>query len=91
MLPLSVPALASLTLLTIVNVWNDYLGPLIYLRDPGLWTIQLGLQSFVSNLFDVNYALLFAGLTISIIPIAVIFLLGQKYFVEGIATSGMKG
>ena len=91
MLPLSVPALASLTLLTFVNTWNDYLGPLIYLRNPDLWTVQLGLKSFVSNLFDTNYALLFAGLTISVIPIAVIFLLGQKYFVEGIATSGMKG
>lgn len=91
MLPLSVPALASLTLLTFVNTWNDYLGPLIYLRSPDLWTIQLGLQSFVSNLYDTNYALLFAGLTISVIPIAVIFLLGQKYFVEGIATSGLKG
>jgi multiple sugar transport system permease protein len=91
MLPLSVPALASLALLTFVNTWNDYLGPLIYLRDPNLWTVQLGLKSFVSNLFDTNYALLFAGLTISVIPIAIIFLVGQKYFVEGLATSGMKG
>jgi multiple sugar transport system permease protein len=91
MLPLSIPALASLTLLTFVNTWNDYLGPLIYLRNPDLWTIQLGLKGFVSNLYDTNYALLFAGLTISVIPIAIIFLLGQKYFVEGIATSGLKG
>lgn len=91
MLPLSIPALASLSMLTFVNTWNDYLGPLIYLRNPDLWTIQLGLQSFVSNLYDTNYALLFAGLTISVIPIAVIFMLGQKYFVEGLATSGMKG
>ena len=91
MLPLSIPALASLTLLTFVTTWNDYLGPLIYLRSPDLWTIQLGLKSFVSNLYDTNYALLFAGLTISVIPIAIIFTLGQKYFVEGLATSGMKG
>lgn len=91
MLPLSIPAIASLTMLTFVNTWNDYLGPLIYLRNPDLWTIQLGLKSFVSNLFDTNYALLFAGLTISVLPIAIIFLLGQKYFVEGIATSGLKG
>jgi multiple sugar transport system permease protein len=91
MLPLSIPALASLTLLTFVNTWNDYLGPLIYLRDPSLWTIQLDLQSFVTSLYDANYALLFAGLVISVVPIAVVFLLGQKYFVEGIATSGLKG
>ena len=49
MLPLSVPALASLTLLTFVNTWNDYLGPLLYLRSPELWTIQLGLKNFISN------------------------------------------
>lgn len=91
MLPLSVPAIASLTLLTFVNTWNDYLGPLIYLRNPDLWTIQLGLQSFVSTLYDADYALLFAGLTMSVVPIAIVFLFGQKYFVEGIATSGMKG
>jgi len=91
MLPLSVPALASLALLTFVATWNDYLGPLLYLRDPNLWTVQLGLKSFVSNLYDTNYALLFAGLTISVLPVAIIFMLGQRYFVEGIATSGLKG
>ena len=91
MLPLSGPAIASLTLLTFVNTWNDYLGPLIYLRSPNLWTIQLGLQTFINNLYDQNYALLFAGLTLSVLPIAVIFMLGQRYFVEGIATSGLKG
>lgn len=91
MVPLSVPAIASLVLLTFVNVWNDYLGPLIYLRSPNLWTLQLGLQTFVSSLYSANYALLFAGLVISVLPIAIVFMLGQKYFVEGIATSGMKG
>lgn len=91
MVPLSVPAIASLTLLTFVNTWNDYLGPLIYLRSPNLWTMQLGLQSLVSNTQDQNFALMFTGMTMSVVPIAVVFLLGQKYFVEGIATSGMKG
>lgn len=91
MLPLSVPALASLALLTFVATWNDYLGPLIYLRSPENWTIQLGLKSFISSLYDADYALMFAGLTISVIPIAIIFLLGQRFFVEGIASSGLKG
>jgi multiple sugar transport system permease protein len=91
MLPLSTPAIASLTLLTFVNTWNDYMGPLIYLRDSKLWTLQLGLQTFITTLFDANYALLFTGLTLSVVPVAVIFLLGQRFFVEGIATSGLKG
>ena len=90
MLPLSVPALASLTLLKFVETWNDYLGPLIYLRDPGLWTIQLGLKSFV-NQYNAEYALIMTGSVLSVLPIAVIFMLGQRYFVEGIATSGLKG
>ena len=89
-LPLSVPALASLTLLTFVNTWNDYLGPLIYLRSPELWTIQLGLKSFVGQ-YNAEYALIMTGSVLSVLPIAVIFLLGQRYFVEGIATTGVKG
>ncbi|NUT93464.1 MAG: carbohydrate ABC transporter permease, partial [Saccharothrix sp.] len=65
MLPLSVPALASLTLLTFVTTWNDYLGPLIYLRDPDLWTIQLGLKSFVSE-YNAEHALIMTGSVLSV-------------------------
>jgi multiple sugar transport system permease protein len=90
LLPLSVPAITSLALLTFVNTWNDYLGPLIYLRSPNLWTIQLGLKSFV-NQYNTEYALIMTGSVLSVLPIAVIFLLGQRYFLEGIATSGLKG
>jgi multiple sugar transport system permease protein len=90
MLPLSVPAIASLTLLTFVNTWNDYLGPLIYLRSPELWTIQLGLKTFVGQ-YNAEHALIMTGSVLSVLPIAVIFLLGQRYFVEGIATTGVKG
>ena len=92
MLPLSVPAIASLGLLTFVNTWNDYLGPRIYLRDPDLFTIQLGLRTFQGDpTHAAQFALLFTGSVLSVLPIAIIFLLGQRYFVEGIATSGMKG
>jgi multiple sugar transport system permease protein len=90
MLPLSVPALASLTLLTFVTTWNDYLGPLIYLRSPDLRTIQLGLSTFISQ-YNAEYALIMTGSVLSVLPIAVIFLLGQRYFVEGLATTGLKG
>lgn len=90
MLPLSAPALASLALLTFVNTWNDYLGPLIYLRSPDLRTVQLGLSTFVSQ-YNAEYALIMTGSVLSVLPIAVIFLLGQRYFVEGIATTGLKG
>ncbi|WP_323960139.1 ABC transporter permease subunit [Arthrobacter sp. JZ12] len=89
-LPLSKPALASLALLTFVNTWNDYMGPFIYLTSNRLWTVQLGLRSFVGQ-FDAEYAMIMTGSVISVIPILIIFLLGQRYFIQGIATSGMKG
>ncbi|MEJ1114121.1 carbohydrate ABC transporter permease [Paenarthrobacter sp. CCNWLY172] len=89
-LPLSKPALASLALLTFVNTWNDYMGPFIYLTSNRLWTVQLGLRSFVGQ-FDAEYAMIMTGSVISVIPILIIFLIGQRYFIQGIATSGMKG
>lgn len=90
MMPLSVPAIASLTLLTFVNTWNDYLGPLIYLRSPELRTIQLGLKSFIGQ-YNAEHALIMTGSVLSVLPIAIIFLLGQRYFVEGVASTGLKG
>ncbi len=88
-LPLSKPALASLALLTFVNTWNDYMGPFIYLTSNDLWTIQIGLRAFV-GMYDAEYAMIMTGSVLSVLPILVIFLLGQRYFVRGIATSGMK-
>jgi multiple sugar transport system permease protein len=90
MLPLSMPAIASLSLITFVTTWNDYLGPLIYLRSPNLWTIQLGLQTFISQ-YNADYALIMTGSVLSVLPIAIIFMVGQRYFVQGIATTGLKG
>jgi len=92
MLPLSGPALASLALLTFVNTWNDYMGPLIYLRDRANFTIQVGLKTFQADPQGSSLnALLFTGSVLSVLPIAIVFLLGQRFFIEGIATSGMKG
>ncbi|MDX3231077.1 carbohydrate ABC transporter permease [Streptomyces sp. ME19-01-6] len=88
-LPLSKPALASLALLTFVNTWNDYMGPFIYLTDNNLWTVQLGLRSFV-GMYSSQYGMIMTGSVLSVLPILVVFLLGQRYFVQGISTSGMK-
>ncbi len=92
MIPLSGPALASLALLTFVNTWNDYMGPLIYLRDRSYFTLQLGLKTFQADPTKASMdALLFTGSVLSVLPVAIIFILGQRFFIEGIATSGMKG
>lgn len=90
MLPLSMPAIASLSLLTFVTTWNDYLGPLIYLRSPEIRTIQLGLRRFI-DAYNAEYSLIMTGSVLSVLPIAAVFMLGQRYFVEGVATTGLKG
>jgi multiple sugar transport system permease protein len=90
MLPLSRPAIASLGLLTFIATWNDYMGPFIYLTSNELWTVQLGLRSFVGQ-FDSSYAMIMTGSVISVVPVVLVFLIGQRQFIQGIATSGLKG
>ena len=90
MLPLSKPALASLTIFTFVFVWNDFLGPLIYLHSGQLRTIQLGIRMFISQ-YSAEYSLIMAASVCSLIPVIIVFLACQKYFVEGIALTGLKG
>jgi multiple sugar transport system permease protein len=90
MLPLSKPALSTLTIFTFVNTWNDYLGPLIYLKTESKKTIQLGLKMFISQ-YSSDYGLIMAGSVLSLIPVLIVFLCLQKYFVEGVASTGLKG
>lgn len=90
MLPLSKPALSTLTIFTFVSTWNDYLGPLIYLKSPEKKTIQLGLKMFISQ-YSSDYGLIMAGSVVSLIPVIIVFLCLQKYFVEGVASTGLKG
>lgn len=89
-LPLSKPSLATLTIFTFVNTWNDFMGPLLYLNSTKLKTIQLGLRMFISQ-YDAEYGLIMAASVVSVIPIVIIFLFTQRFFIEGIATSGLKG
>ena len=90
MLPLSKPALSTLTIFTFVNTWNDYLGPLIYLKTESKKTIQLGLKMFIGQ-YSTEYGLIIAGSVLSLIPVLIVFLCLQKYFVEGVASTGLKG
>lgn len=90
MLPLSKPALSTLTIFTFVNTWNDFLGPLIYLTKNELKTIQIGLRMFISQ-YSAEYGLIMAASVIALIPVLIIFLSLQKYFVQGVAATGIKG
>ena len=90
MLPLSKPAISTLVIFTFVTTWNDYLGPLIYLNSTEKKTIQLGLRMFISQ-YSSDYNLIMAASVVSLIPVLIVFLTLQKYFVQGVATSGLKG
>ncbi len=90
MLPLSKPALSTLTIFTFVNTWNDFLGPLIYLKTEAKKTLQIGLRMFIGQNSS-EYGLIMAASVLSLIPVLIVFLSLQKYFVEGIAATGVKG
>lgn len=89
-LPLTKPALATLGIFTFQAGWNSFLWPMIILNDPDKATIQMGLQAFSYN-YQTDYGPMMAGALIAILPILVLFLLLQKYFVQGIAFTGVKG
>jgi multiple sugar transport system permease protein len=89
LMPLCKPALATIGVFSFVYNWNDFLNPLIYLDTNSKKTLALGLTNFVS-LYGQDYHLLMAASLIIMIPIILIFLFGQKHFIQGIATTGLK-
>ena len=89
-LPLSKTGLVTLVVLTFNSVWNDYMGPMIYLDTQTKWTIQLGLATFRRE-FDTDYGAIMAGTLIALIPIVILYGAAQRYIVEGVAFSGLKG
>jgi multiple sugar transport system permease protein len=87
--PLSGVALATLAIFTFMWSWNDLLNPLIYLRELKLLTLTAGL-SFFQNQYGGKWTLMMAGAMVSILPILIIFFAAQKYFIQGIAMTGIK-
>jgi ABC-type glycerol-3-phosphate transport system permease component len=90
MMPLSKPVLATLALLAFMGSWNDLLGPIIYLYDGDLFTLPLALTRFRGQYYT-QWAYMMAGATVSLVPILLIFLFTQQYFVRGVVLSGLKG
>jgi multiple sugar transport system permease protein len=91
--PLSRPALVSVALLTVLANWNDFFGPLIYLRNPDNYTLAIGLNFFQlsvsTQLVRTDYVMAIS--TLMVLPMVVMFLFAQKYIVQGFITSGVKG
>ncbi len=89
-LPLSTPALATVTIFSVIFHWNDFLNPLIYINSPSLFTLALGLQQFQSQ-YNTQFTLLMAASMVMILPIMVLFFFTQRYFLQGIALTGLAG
>jgi multiple sugar transport system permease protein len=88
-LPLARPALVTLFLFTFIGEWNDLFKPLVFTTKPQLRTVQLALAEFQQQ-FTNNWPLLMAAVTIATVPILLLFLLGQRQLIQGIATTGIK-
>lgn len=89
-LPLTKPAIVTLLILSFTWHWNDYENPLIMLRDKPLYTIPLGLTSYVEE-FGTNYVLMMAASVSALVPVLIVVIVCQKWFVEGVASSGLRG
>lgn len=89
-LPLTKPALVVVGMFAFMNTWNDFLGPLIYLNSDDKYTVALGLQLFVGS-YRAEWQLMMAAACLVVIPAVLVFMLGQKYLIEGITMTGVKG
>jgi len=90
MLPLAKPALAAIAVLSFVHEWNELVKPLIYLNDPNLHTIPIGLLAFRGE-FGTYFHLLMAASVLALVPVLILFFLAQRFFVEGLTLGGIKG
>ncbi|MFF0339933.1 carbohydrate ABC transporter permease [Kribbella sp. NPDC004875] len=89
-LPLMVPALATTTIFTFIWTWNDFFSQLIYLTDPHMYTVPIALRSFVDSTSSSSWGSMFAMSVVSLVPVFLAFLLGQRFLIKGIATTGIK-
>jgi multiple sugar transport system permease protein len=89
-LPLMKPALATTAIFTFIWTWNDFFSQLIYLTDPQLYTVPIALRSFIDAQSTSSFGGMFAMSVVAIVPLVLAFALGQKYLVQGIATTGLK-
>jgi multiple sugar transport system permease protein len=90
-LPLAKPAVATLAVFTFLGAWNDFLGPLIVVKSDDMRTLPLAISALSAGHYVMSWPLLMAGASFVVVPVLLVYLLAQKYFVEGIALGGLKG
>ncbi|WP_285246618.1 carbohydrate ABC transporter permease [Pseudarthrobacter sp. efr-133-R2A-89] len=89
-LPLTTPAMATVAIFTFIASWGDFFGPLLYVTDPNLFTVPLALKQFISSTGASAWGPMFAMSVVSLVPVVAFFFMGQRYLINGIATTGMK-
>ena len=90
-LPLAKPALATLAIFSFMGAWNDFLGPLIVVKSDEMRTLPLAISALSAGHYVMSWPLLMAGACFVVVPVLIIYLLAQRYLVEGIALGGLKG
>ena len=90
-LPITVPVLATLGILTFLGSWNSFLYPLVIAQEPSMYTLPVALATFATGQYQADHGMLMAGSVVLVVPVLIIFILFQRWITEGIATTGLKG
>jgi len=90
-IPITVPVLATLGILTFLGSWNSFLYPLVMAQEPGMYTLPVALATFATGQYEADHGMLMAGSVVLVAPVLIIFILFQRWITQGIATTGLKG
>ncbi|MFD2700643.1 carbohydrate ABC transporter permease [Paenibacillus shunpengii] len=90
MLPLIKPALSALGIFTFLGMWNNFFNPLIFLNSPEKFTVPMMLNLY-RGMYSTDWTLMMAGASIALIPVLIVYVIGQRYIIEGVTLSGIKG
>jgi len=90
-MPITVPVLATLGILTFLGSWNSFLYPLVMAQEPNMYTLPVALATFATGQYQADHGMLMAGSVVLVVPVLLIFILFQRWITEGIATTGLKG
>ena len=90
MLPLVKPTIATIAIFTFMGAWNNFMGPLIFLNDERLYPLSLGIYQFRME-HDTEYSMMMAASTMMMLPVLAVFFTAQRYFIQGVTLTGVKG
>jgi multiple sugar transport system permease protein len=90
-MPITVPVLATLGILTFLGSWNSFLYPLVMAQEPQMYTLPVALATFATGQYQADHGMLMAGSVVLVVPVLIIFIVFQRWITEGIATTGLKG